>query len=74
MLKIDCEGCEMTALLPWLEHVCTDRILVEVHAFNLTSTAILLNQLVSSGYYLGFGGSTQRVGRVTAVRSASSFP
>ena len=55
VLKIDCEGCEMTALLPWLEHVCTDRILVEVHAFNLTSTAILLNQLVSSGYYLGFG-------------------
>lgn len=31
LLKIDCEGCEYSALVPWVEHVCTDQITVEVH-------------------------------------------
>ena len=31
MLKIDCEGCEWKDLPPWLENVCTDQILVEIH-------------------------------------------
>ena len=31
MLKIDCEGCEWKDLPPWLENVCTDQILIEIH-------------------------------------------
>jgi hypothetical protein len=31
VLKIDCERCEHDSLLPWLKHVCTQQILVEVH-------------------------------------------
>ena len=32
--KIDCEGCELTELLPWLEHVCVEQLLIETHACN----------------------------------------
>ena len=31
ILKIDCERCEHEALLPWISHVCTQQILVELH-------------------------------------------
>lgn len=32
LLKIDCEGCEMDTLAPWLEHgPCTDQIVMEIH-------------------------------------------
>ena len=31
LLKIDCEGCEYDALPAWVQHVCTDAIVVEVH-------------------------------------------
>tara|TARA_B110001452_G_C15230798_1_gene426360 strand:- start:1691 stop:2653 length:963 start_codon:yes stop_codon:yes gene_type:complete len=31
LLKIDCEGCEFDALPEWVQHVCTDAIVVEVH-------------------------------------------
>ena len=33
VLKIDCESCEFDALAPWITHVCTDQILLELHAF-----------------------------------------
>ena len=32
LLKIDCDGCEFDALLPWLASTCTEQILVEVRA------------------------------------------
>lgn len=32
ILKIDCERCEYEALMPWLTHVCTEQVLIEVHA------------------------------------------
>ena len=31
VLKMDCEGCEFDSLLPWVAHVCTDSILLEIH-------------------------------------------
>ena len=31
LLKIDCEGCEYSALPPWLDAVCTEQVSVEVH-------------------------------------------
>ena len=31
MLKIDCEGCEWSSLVPWLDHVCTSQLLLELH-------------------------------------------
>ncbi len=31
ILKIDCERCEHKSLRPWLEHVCTEQILLEMH-------------------------------------------
>ena len=31
VLQVDCEGCEFEALAPWLAHVCTDQLLIEVH-------------------------------------------
>lgn len=31
IFKMDCEGCEFSALVPWLEHVCTEQVMVEIH-------------------------------------------
>ena len=31
LLKIDCDGCEFSALPAWVTTVCTDQIVVEVH-------------------------------------------
>ena len=31
LLKIDCDGCEFSALPAWAEAVCTEQIVVEVH-------------------------------------------
>ena len=31
VLKIDCEGCEFTALPAFVSHICTNQIVVEVH-------------------------------------------
>lgn len=31
LLKIDCDGCEFKALPEWIERVCTEQIVVEVH-------------------------------------------
>ena len=31
LLKVDCEGCELEALLPFLDNVPTDQVIVEVH-------------------------------------------
>ena len=33
VLKIDCEGCELTSLAPWLDNVCTSQILIEHHGY-----------------------------------------
>ena len=33
VLKIDCESCEFDVLAPWVANVCTDQILLELHAF-----------------------------------------
>ena len=32
VLKVDCEGCEFTSLVPWVAHVCTESILLELHS------------------------------------------
>ena len=33
MLKIDCEGCEFSSLPPFLENVCVDQLILELHAY-----------------------------------------
>ena len=33
ILKMDCEGCEYSSLVPWLEQVCTESIVMELHPF-----------------------------------------
>ena len=37
VLKIDCEGCEYTALEPFLAATCTDTILLELHGCKVAS-------------------------------------
>lgn len=32
LLKIDCEGCEFSSLLPLVSHICVDQIALELHA------------------------------------------
>ena len=32
ILKIDCEGCELQSLLPFLKRACVNQILIETHA------------------------------------------
>lgn len=32
ILKIDCEGCELYTLMPFLRHTCVNQILLETHA------------------------------------------
>ena len=31
LLKIDCDGCEYKALPPWIDNVCTEQIVIEMH-------------------------------------------
>ena len=31
ILKMDCEGCELRALLPFVENVCVEQLLLETH-------------------------------------------
>ena len=31
LLKIDCDGCEFTAMPVWVQSVCTDQIVIEIH-------------------------------------------
>ena len=31
ILKVDCEGCEFQAVSPFVDHVCTEQLMVEVH-------------------------------------------
>ena len=31
LLKIDCEGCEFTSLLPFIRRICVDQIVLELH-------------------------------------------
>jgi hypothetical protein len=33
LLKMDCEGCEMTSLPRFIETICTDQVILEVHAY-----------------------------------------
>ena len=68
VLKIDCEGCELTALVPWVRNICTDRILVEVHVVNATKTAVTLEDLRAEGYELGYGENNPLCGPWTALR------
>jgi hypothetical protein len=39
LLKMDCESCEYKALSAWLEHVCTEQVIVEVHRSGLGSAS-----------------------------------
>ena len=48
ILKMDCEGCEFSALLPFLKRVCTDAVLVEIHQSASRSSADLLKALNES--------------------------
>ena len=45
---MDCEGCEASALVPWLDHLCTEQVVVELHAFPSQSYARLLRRLAAT--------------------------
>ena len=40
LLKIDCEGCELHLLAPWLDRVCTEQIAMEIHGCNRLRRAV----------------------------------
>lgn len=46
LLKLDCEGCEAEALLPWVRATCTEQILVEVHTMSWPADAQPLKRLL----------------------------
>ena len=45
VLKMDCDGCEYTALPPFLDNVCVDQVLLEVHAYPPSAVPGLLARL-----------------------------
>ena len=62
LLKIDCDGCEFTALRPWVTNVCTEQIVVEVHRFkglgrryqNVLNVHNLMMHLHAQGYRIAY--------------------
>ena len=74
ILKIDCERCEHEALIPWLTHVCTQQILIEVHppgqdADDANRTAHLL-AAISETHEPFFGVHNHRAGKRKGGRFA----
>ena len=67
-LKIDCEGCELTVLPAWIEHVCTEMLLVEVHNYNGTKVAAMLQKVTTAGYRVLYGEDNPRCGKITGMR------
>ena len=70
ILKMDCEGCELYSLIPFVHHACIDLIIVEVHNFRhrersaVTRLMQRLNQTHALYYAEAnpFGGGTPRGG------------
>ena len=65
MLKIDCEGCEWhDGFANWLDHVCTDQIILELHITPRTAGADLERMLrrLSSEYALFAGEGNPQCG------------
>ena len=61
LLKIDCDGCEYSHLPSWVDHVCTEQIVVEVHRFTFVhpyTNAIKIHNLMlhlhARGYRVAF--------------------
>ena len=61
LLKIDCDGCEYTAIQPWVDNVCTEQIVVEMHKkttvspyMNVVRNHLLLRHLHRAGYRIAF--------------------
>jgi hypothetical protein len=56
VLKIDCEGCEFKALMPWLSSVCTEQVLLELHFLKRDAPKLAkLLAALSSEYHLFYG-------------------
>ena len=62
LLKIDCESCEYSALPAWVDHVCTEQIIVEIHQHasrwsprkNIEKRHALLTHLHRRGFRMAF--------------------
>ena len=82
LLKIDCDGCEYTKLPQWLDHVCTEQIIVEVHRQTFAAPRVnvgnihrLMIYLHRAGYRVAFLEPNPRWPKLgteyTLVRNAS---
>jgi hypothetical protein len=69
VLKIDCDGCEYETLMPFLATVCTDQVVVEVHALTLVLYAGLLTNL-SEAYVPFYAEDNPRCGVTSGMRCA----
>ena len=61
LLKLDCDTCEFGELPSWLDHVCTDQIVVEVHRrtyfspfINMRNMHRLMTHFHTRGYRVAF--------------------
>jgi len=45
-LKMDCEGCEHAALLPFVHHTCTNLLMVELHRRGMAANTTLMGLLL----------------------------
>ena len=68
ILKIDCEGCELEALVPWVSHVCTGMVLMELHGINTTAAALMLQSMAVAGFRPVYGEDNPKCGPTSGMR------
>ena len=61
LLKIDCDGCEYRKLRPWLQNVCTEQVVIEMHRrtfdrpyVNARNIHTLMNDFHAAGFRIAF--------------------
>ena len=61
LLKMDCDRCEYQALRPWIDHVCTEQIVIEIHRetfshplLNAYNHHSLVSAMHDRGYRMAF--------------------
>ena len=68
IFKIDCEGCEVTSLQPWLEHVCSDHVMMEVHVLRNYVQVSQLMKYMSRDYEVVYGEDNPLCGAWSGMR------
>ena len=69
ILKMDCEGCEFQGLLPFVERVCAQQVILELHAY----PRLLAAGASSRSHRDAAGGSPKRVAAEHFAPLASFF-